>query len=179
MILKKIFAVIFTAALLASQARNVFPLGSRHTYHTTLTRINYNAKAKLVEISLQLFTHDLTPTLERRTKTLIDYDKTADIDKLIFDYLNEKFVLKDKNGAVQKLTWVGKEVKTDTVYVYVETETAADLENFNLQNTLFFESFPEQTNLVVVRWNDKKADLLFKAGDKFKELKPAVPKVEN
>lgn len=165
--------------LLASQAAAIFPPGLPHTYHTSLTRINYNAKTKLVEISLQLYTHDLTPTLERRHKAPVDYEKSADIDRLIFAYLNEKFVLTDKNGAAQKLVWVGKEVKADTIYVYVETAMTDDLENFNLQNTLFFESFPEQTNLVVVRWNEKKADLLFKAGDKLKEIKPSAPKTEN
>ncbi len=177
--LKKFFTVFFPILLLASQAGSVFPFGSFHTYHTSLTRINYNPKDKLIEISIQLFTHDLTPTLERRTKTQIDYEKSTDIDKLIFDYLNEKFVLTDKNGAAKKLVWVGKEVKTDTIYVYVEAESTEDLENFNLQNTLFFESYPEQTNLVIARWNEKKTDLLFKSGDKFKELKPFAPKVEN
>lgn len=176
---KKFFTAIFSLVLLASQTGSVFPFGSLHTYHTTLTRIDYNAESKSVEISIQLFTHDLTPTLERRAKREIDYEKSAEIDKLIFDYLNEKFVLTDKNGAAKKLVWVGKEFKADTLYVYVEAESAEDLESFNLQNTLFFESFPEQANLVVARWANKKADLLFKQGDKTKEIKPNAPKVEN
>lgn len=177
--LKKLFILIFSIMLLTSRAGNVFALGSFHTYHTTLTRINYNPTARLVEISIQLFTHDLTPTLERRARKQIDYEKSADIDKIIFDYLNEKFILTDKNGAAKKLVWVGKEVKTDTIYVYAEAESPEDLDDFNLQNTLFFESFPEQANLVVARWADKKADLLFKRGDEVKKIKPAAPKVEN
>lgn len=171
---KKLLIICFSVLFLASQAGNVFPLGL-HTYHTSLTRIKYNAKEKLVEISVQLFTHDLTPTLERRARKQIDYEKTPGIDKIIFDYLNEKFVLKDKNGNVKKLVWVGKEVEVDTVYVYAETESLEDLEGVSLQNTLFFESFPEQTNLVTIRYGEKKADLLFKAGDKFKEITSSKP----
>lgn len=175
---RKILTVFFSVLIIASQAGNVFPLGSAHTYHTSLTRMNYKAKEKLVEVGVQLFTHDLTPTLERRVKRQIDYEKTPDIDKLIFDYLNEKFVLTDKNGAPKKLVWVGKEVEVDTVYVYVEIESAEDLEGFSLRNTLFFESFPEQVNLVTIR-GEKKADLLFKTGDAFKEIKFAAPEQKN
>jgi len=39
-----------------------------------------------------------------------------------------------------------------------------------LKNTLFFESQPEQINLVVCRYEGKKADLMFKVGDKVKEI---------
>ncbi len=176
---KKILTICFSIFLIASQAGSVFPLGFLHTYHTSLTRMKYNAKEKLVEISVQLFTHDLTPTLERRAKKQIDYEKSPDIDKIIFDYLNEKFVLKDKNGAAKKLVWVGKEVEVDTIYVYVETASEVDLEKFSLQNTLFFESFPEQTNLVTARYGGRKADLLFKSGDKFQEIKSSNPNAEN
>jgi hypothetical protein len=143
-----------------------------------LTRIDYNAKEKLVEISIQLFTHDLVPALERRAQKRIDLEKTPDIDKIILDFLNENFILNNKQGETKKLVWVGKEFKVDTIFVYVQTASVEDLEGFSLRNTLFFDSFPEQTNLVIARYNDKKANLLFKAGDKFKEIKSSEQSVE-
>ncbi|MEP7038242.1 MAG: DUF6702 family protein, partial [Acidobacteriota bacterium] len=144
-----------------------------HTYHTSLTRIDYNEKEKLAEISIQMFPHDLVPLLEKRAKKNIDLEKTSDIDTIILKYLNENFVLKDKEGGIKKLVWVGKEIQADTIFVYVEIPLENDFEGFTLQNTLFFESFPEQTNLVIARFNQKKADLLYKASDKFKEIKAA------
>ena len=144
---------------------------SIHTFHTSLTRMDYNAKEKLAEISIQLFVHDLVPLLENKAKKRVDLEKTTDVDKFIQAYLADNFILKDKNGEVKKLVWVGKEVKVDTVFVYVEIPLAEDFSGYSLQNTLFFESFPEQTYLVIARYSDKKADLLFKVGDKFKEIK--------
>ncbi|MDQ6788707.1 MAG: hypothetical protein M3033_18035, partial [Acidobacteriota bacterium] len=117
--------------------------------------------------------------LEQRAKKRIDLEKTPDTDKIILDFLNENFILKDKKGEAKKLVWVGKEVQADAVFVYVEAASGEDLEGFNLQNTFFFDFFPEQTNLVIARYNDKKADLLFKAGDKFKEIKSSKPAEEN
>jgi hypothetical protein len=138
--------------------------------------MDYNEKEKLVEISLQLFTHDLVPLLEQNAKKRIDLEKTPEADKLILNYLNENFVLKNKNGEAQTLRWVGKEIEVDVVRVYVEIASTESLAGANLQNTLFFESFPEQTNLVIARFDGKKADLMFRVGDKFKEIKENPPK---
>jgi len=169
-LLKILFSVVLTVAFIVS--------AHAHRYHTSLTRIDYNQKEKLAEISIRLFTHDLVPVLEKKTKKRIDLEKTHDIDTLIFDYLNQHFILKSKNGEAKKLVWVGKELDVDTAVVYVEIPLEENLEGFNLQNTIFFESFPEQTNLVTVRFGEKKSDLLFKVGDKFKEIK-LNPSIEN
>lgn len=140
--------------------------------------MDYNAKDKIIETSIQLFTHDLAPVLEEKSGRKIDLEKTPDIDRLIFNYLSENFVLKDEKGEPKKIKWVGKELEVDTIWVYVEIATTQNPDGFNLQNTIFFESFPEQTNLVTVRFDEKKTDLLYKAGDKFKEIRETIGSVE-
>jgi hypothetical protein len=141
-----------------------------HTYHTSLTRMDYNAKDKNIEISVQLFIHDVTPMLERRLKKRVDIEKTAEVDAELFKYLSETFIFQNKKGEAQKLKWVGREFENDVVYVFVEIPFEESFEGTKLQNTIFFESYPEQTNLVVANFGEKKIHLLFKSGDKLKEL---------
>ena len=155
-----------------------FPVVEAHRYHTSLTRMDYNAKEKIIETSIQLFTHDLVPLLEAKSKKRVDLEKTPDVDKLIFNYLSENFILKDSKGEIKKIKWVGKEINVDTARVYIEISSDKSPDGFSLQNTLFFESFPEQTNLVIARFDEKKSDLLFKVGDKFKEIRQTVSSVE-
>jgi len=147
-----------------------FVCAEAHTFHTSLTRMDYNAKDKNIEISLQLFIHDVLPMLERRLKKRVDIGKTPEVDAEIFKYLGENFVFQNKKGETQKLKWVGKEFENDVVYVFLEIPFEETFDAVKLQNTIFFESFPEQTNLVVARFGEKKVDLLYKAGDKFKDL---------
>jgi hypothetical protein len=143
-----------------------------HTFHTTLTRIDFNEKEKLAEISIQIFNHDILPTLEKITKKRIDLEKTKDIDKLIFDYIQKNFILKDKNGEEKKLEWVGFEAEVNTIFVYIQAKIPEGLEKAKLQNSMFFEYFQEQSNLVICKVGDKKADLAFKVGDKFFDISP-------
>lgn len=151
---------------------------NRHRFHTTLTRIDYNAKEKNFEIVIKLFTHDLMPLLEKRGGKRLDLEKSPEADKLIFEYVNENFVLSDKNDAAKTLKWIGKDFDTDEVRVYLETGSTENLEGYKLKNTLFFNEFPEQTNIVLCLYDDKKADLLFKAGDKIKEIVVNKPTTE-
>jgi hypothetical protein len=165
----KIFPAFFICFSLLLAAADAFSL-SPHRYHTTLTRIDYNQEQKIFEISIQLFKHDLEPLLERKYKTRIDFEKTKDIDALILNYLNEEFVLTDKTGAAKNLKWVGREMDVDSVWIYLETDSTEPPEGYSLRNTLFFESFPDQMNLVICRYEEKKADLVFKVGDRAKKI---------
>lgn len=162
---KKFLAVIFSLLLTS----NVLP-AKAHTFHTSLTRIDYNAKEKLAEISIRLFTHDFIPALERFAGKNVDLEKSPDADKQILKYLDANFILKDKSGAAKKLVWVGKEQKVDAVYVYVEIPLAEDFDGYTLQNTIFFEMFQKQENVVIARYNEQKVDLSYKVGDKEKLL---------
>lgn len=175
----KLLSVFLLTCLIACSATYAFSLRSvRHTYHTSLTRIDYNADEKLFEISIQLFAHDLVPLLEKRAGKPISLEQKAEVDPLIQKYLNEQFVLKDKKGKVKVLKWVGKEMDVDSIHIYLETPSKESIENYSLQNTVFFESFREQTNLVICRFENKKADLVFKVGDREKKIVAGKPKAE-
>ncbi len=143
-----------------------------HTFHTSLTRIDYNEKSKTAEISIQLFSHDLIPALEKLSKKGVDLEKNKDADALLLKYLDDKFIVQNAKGEKQTLKFVGKELEADTVYVYVEIPLADSLETYSLQDSLFFESYEEQTNLVTAHDDGKKIDLIYKPGDRFKQIAP-------
>ncbi len=166
--MKKILP-IFIILIFACQA--IFAFSNKHTYHTSFTRIDYNLQEKLLEISVKVFAHDLLPTLEKRTGKSVNLENTKDIDEILQKYLAEKFVLKTKSGEVKNLKWVGKELEPEVILFYLEIPFDEELEGAELQNSLFFENFKQQINLVSIHNVDAKADLVFKVGDGFKVIK--------
>jgi hypothetical protein len=156
--------------LLASTQMRAAPL-PLHTFHTSLMQVEYNAKEQSVEFSIQVFVHDLENTLSRRSGKEVRLDKTPDAAQLALAYLKEAVNLKSRDGKLQSFTWVGMEPEADAVWLYVETKMPEGLEGAQLRDRLFFESLDDQVNLVHIKYDGKKADLVFKPGEDFKEIK--------
>ncbi|MEO7659983.1 MAG: DUF6702 family protein [Pyrinomonadaceae bacterium] len=173
---KSLIAAAFTFVITLVCLNGAAIAATAHRYHASLTRMDYNSNKKLVEVTVQLFTHDLVPILEKQNMKQIDLEKTEDIDKLLLDYLNVNLVLKNKDGEQKPLNWVGKEINVDSAYIYVEIPMPEGLEKSTLKNTIFFEMFDEQTNRVTIRRDKAKTDVLFRPGDKFKDISFAQPK---
>lgn len=160
------FILVFMMSAILFAAKS-----SAHNYHTSLTRIDFNREAKSLEIEINLFNHDLEKVLEKKNKKRVDFDKTADFDKMLFDYLTENFLVKNESGNSLKLVWVGRETKTDMTTAFVEIGGVESVDNLKIQNRIFFESFSEQANLIALHAAEKKFDLRFLRGDDFKNLK--------
>src|SRR6266850_7193730 len=143
-----------------------------HTFHTSLMQVEYNDSEQLVEISLQVFTHDLENILSRRSGNNVRLDKTPNASQLALAYLNESINLKNRDGKVKSLSWVGMEPEADAVWIYVETKMPEGLEGEEIRNRLFFQLFDDQINLVHIKYDGKKCDLVFKPGDDFKLITP-------
>lgn len=139
-----------------------------HTYHSSLTRIDYNSNEKLFEITIQLFTHDVVPLM--KTLSAGSKENEAEYDKALLKYVGENFELSNEKGSIGDLVWVGKETKVDVVYVYVEIPYDGASTDFKLKNSILFDLFPTQKNLVTLTIGEKRSDLFFINGDKFKKL---------
>jgi DNA-binding sugar fermentation-stimulating protein len=139
-------------------------------------QIEYNQKEQLAEISINVFSDDLERALTRRSGKSVRLDKSPDAARLVLAYLNESVNLKNTDGQIQGLTWVGMEPKADAVWLYVETKMPSGFVGMEVRNRLFFDLFDDQVNRVHIKYEDMKYDLVFKPGDEFKPFKSTSPK---
>lgn len=136
-----------------------------HTFHTSLTRIEYNEEEQLAEITIQVFAHDLEDILTRRNdKKRVLIGKSPNAETLAFDYLQEAFTLKNNKGEIKELSFVGMEQKTDGVWLYLETKMPEGLYGASVRNKIFFDLLQDQVNLVHFKFDDKTVDFTFKSG---------------
>jgi hypothetical protein len=164
------FYILKAMLLLMCLTMPVMRPASSHTFHTSLMRMEYNREEQSVEISLQVFAHDLENILSKRNGKRIRLDKTADAAKLTLAYLSEAINLKNKDGQVKTFSWIGMQSQADTVWLYVETKMPEGLEGAQVRNRIFFDLLHDQVNLVHVKFDGKKADLVFKRGEDFKAI---------
>lgn len=165
MITSKIALSMILAIILG--AVTFSPLALAHRYHTSLTRIDYNANEKLAEITIQIFTNDLEDVLTKRNggKPTVHLDKTPKVSEMILNYLSDRFVIRNNTGEIKKLRFVGMEPQNDVTLIYLETPMPEGFGDATMENSVLNDQFDDQVNLVTARADNLKTDLVFKTND--------------
>lgn len=123
---------------------------ARHDFHVSVTYMELNEKTQSLQISSKLFTDDLELALEKNFGTrcrIGTAHKNPATDSLIARYFLGRFHLKN-NGKPLHLQWVGKEMEQDITFIYLEVPDAGALNELSVSNSLFFDRFEDQSNIV-------------------------------
>lgn len=166
----KFISLIIIAVLAITLTFN--NVANAHRFHSSLTTIDYDSDEKNIKISIQLIAHDVLEVFDEITRKSLELESSPEVDELLKKYLAEHFVMQEKNGKTLEIKWVGKEIELERVFVYLEIPSDENIEGFKLSNTIFFETYPTQTNIIIANFNGEKADLLFTKKDGFKIIEP-------
>ena len=124
----------------------------KHPLHVSTTEINFNSKEKSLEISVRIFTDDFETVLAKQFKTKTDLNKQSmhqAMDELIKKYLSTHLQYR-VNGKVLTANYVGFEKDNEATNVYLEIEGISLLQQFNLSNTILYDLYDDQMNILHV-----------------------------
>ncbi len=147
-------SVLLWLAFLLAMA-TVFNNKNKHPLHVSTTEINYNVKNKQLEITCKIFTDDFETAL---TKSGTDGTTKIDItsptahkamDEFVKNYLNTNLVFR-VNGKLLKPTYLGFEQDNEVTNVYLELDNVLTLQNLSLSNSILFNLFDDQMNILHV-----------------------------
>lgn len=147
--------LLFFSLLFFSSFRN-------HDFHSSLAEIHYNSASKSLEISLRVFSDDLESALTKANNRTIRIDESTAAEPLIAQYLNKHFSLLDARSARKPIIWVGKELTVDVTWLYFEIPLTENLNGLKLHNSVLFELFSDQVNIVNISYQGQKRTYLFK-----------------
>lgn len=134
-----------------------------HDFHTSITRMDYNAKDKAFEISIRVFTDDLEKALSKDNSgqkiVVVNNDKN---DPLVEKYIRKHFALVTAQKQKKAYSYVGKEQEADATWIYIEIPAQEAVSGFSLQNTIMHDLFDDQINLVNLNYQGQKKSYIFK-----------------
>ncbi len=137
-----------------------------HDFHTSITRLEYNAKDKTFEVSIRLFTDDLEKALRKANNdpkiVIVNNDKN---DKLVERYIRQYFALITPQKQKKLFTYIGKEQEGDATWIYIEIPVNEGIAGYTIQNALLLDTFTDQTNLVNASYQSQKKSYLCKKDD--------------
>ncbi|HYG37979.1 MAG TPA: DUF6702 family protein [Cytophagales bacterium] len=122
-----------------------------HPFHVSVCEIEFNEKEKRAEVTIKIFLDDMENGLRKMTNEKIDIVKIAgrERDSLVGAYLNQHFFLKiDQTNSKGK--FLGSEIEKDALWCYYELDGVKKFSQIMIRNTILYEIFDDQVNLINV-----------------------------
>ncbi|MDZ4663275.1 MAG: DUF6702 family protein [Bacteroidota bacterium] len=130
----------------------VFTLSAFHPFYLGVTHFKLNKKSNTLETSVKLFTNDLETSLKKlngNSVDLINGSNKEEINKLINKYLQARLIIK-VNGKNAAFNYIGFETEKDVTWIFIEYKKIRSLKSLDIENTLLYDSFDKQTNIIRV-----------------------------
>lgn len=125
-----------------------FSAGAKHDFHVSITNGEYNPKTETLQIYLKLFSDDLQNAIEDDSGKA----SSAPSDSLVKKFVLDHFWLKINNEKL-KPKYIGKELEQDITFIYLEVPFDITEKAITVSNTVFFDRFDDQSNIVNLEIN--------------------------
>ncbi|MFT4679109.1 MAG: hypothetical protein ACI84C_001385 [Flavobacteriales bacterium] len=135
---------------------------SMHKYYISNTKIVQNELAGSFEITMKIFTDDFEKTLNKIPDERVIL-KSGQID-LEISYRIESYAREHFKISIddRPITWryVGAEVENDMSYIYFEFIQMADFKELKVENTMLFDEFEQQSNIIDIEYLGKRQKMI-------------------
>lgn len=142
-------------------------LSSTHDFHTSIANGKLNPKSGDLEITLKVFTDDLELAIKNNTNielNLLSTTPHSEADLLIENYILRRFQIK-KPGENLQLNYIGNEIEVDITFIYLNINKMTVENELSIRNTVFFDTFDDQSNIVNIKIQDKMYSVFLNAAN--------------
>ncbi len=123
-----------------------------HKYYVSVTQIEYVSEKSSLQIITRIDVDDLELTLQERYDKSIDLttlNEKPTVDDYLIKYLKAKLNIKVNSKNIN-FTFLGKKYDNDQVVCYLEATDIKDIKSIEVKNTVLFDNFPEQKNVLKI-----------------------------
>lgn len=140
-----------------------------HKFYVSVTEVEYVKEKQSVQIISRIFIDDLENTLRKRYDKRLMFtpnNETEEVNVYLQRYLKDKINI-TINGAPVSFKFIGKEYDNDILFCYLEVMGIKNIKTFDITNSLLFDNFDDQQNIVKLNINnEKKSYILMQQNDK-------------
>ncbi|MBT5873613.1 MAG: hypothetical protein HOH43_09355 [Candidatus Latescibacteria bacterium] len=139
-----------------------------HPLYISICEIEYNRDTRALEIAFKLFTEDVELAVEEQgggALRLGTADEKEGADDYISRYIRNNVVLELETERVE-MQFLGKEVEMDVTWCYMEVPSVTSPGTLTVTNSLFFDLYNEQTNIVHVKVGKDSKSLMLNSNER-------------
>jgi hypothetical protein len=139
-----------------------------HDYHVSHTTLHYNKAEESIDITVRVAIDDLEKSLETKSSGKLKLGSPKEnksSNQYIKNYFDHHLEI-SINEKVAAHNWIGKEIAKDLqdIYLYFEIpdcNSNGNIESLAIENILFLERSQQQTNIVLVEFEDLNYNITF------------------
>ena len=133
----------------------ILTLSNEHKFHVTTTNIQYKSEINTLQIITQLFIEDAELLLQQTNKNIrLDPDSKGQFIDSILEFNLKKNLQIYFKDSLLAYDFLGKEYKNDLLLCYLEISQLNRLKKIRLKNTIFFNLFKDQKNIIHFKSQD-------------------------
>lgn len=147
-------------------------ISALHDFHVSITYAELNPGTNNLEISMKVFSEDLEEALREDVDPDFELKasaRSAKMDSVIFNYISRHFSIYHR-GQKLKIESVGWELEQDIIFIYMQVRQMPVPKSLDVSNTLFFDRFDDQSNIVNVKVGQQMESVFLEADDPKKRL---------
>jgi hypothetical protein len=123
-----------------------------HPFYVSICQVDFNQETHSLEISLKVFADDLILGLENAGASKLYLGEKKENKKTntyIFDYLDSSLIFFINNKR-KNYSFVGKEMESDVVWIYLEITDVNALDKIKVDCKLLTEVLETQSNIIQI-----------------------------
>ena len=127
-----------------------FSFSVEHDYYLSTTKVRWVPQKQQLQLTSRFFLEDIEALMQEQVDAKIQF--APDTNKAIIDAFVEEFyrtnIAVKLDGALQPLTYLGREYQDDLLVVYAELNSAKnDFQNIEIDARFLTEFLPRQQNI--------------------------------
>lgn len=158
-------------AILASMTLSVAREADAHPLHTSFATIEHYKTTGTLVISMRVFLDDFTKASAEYRSRLVSGSRTTGSQSPLISYALANFQIADESGKALALESCGGNRVGDLLLLCFKIRMAAPPRALRVSNTILFDHFKDQINVVQASIGGRKANALFTPGDGSKLLR--------
>lgn len=133
-----------------------------HKFYVAVFQMEYVPAKKVVQMTSRIFIDDLDAELYKKYNKkmyLCTEKEVAEANDYLKKYFSEKIAVK-LNGKTRTIKFLGRETEDDVLVCYYTIPAENMVKSIQIKNTVLFDSFDEQQNIIHTNINRNKKSLL-------------------
>lgn len=125
-------------------------------FFSSMTKVDYSEGNKTLKFTTKLNTSHISSAIGIRPET-------AAFEAEVKKYINRNFDVA-VNDAPKNITFTGSQVNGESVWVYFEASGVGEISSLKIRNSILFDAYPKQFNVVNIAYKGKQKTMNFTKG---------------